>query len=76
MNIGLQVLDEDFTLILCILIKDNETPLQIAERGGHDHVVSYLLRKCFQDDVSSDSGSRLDVSTESGESIFSLPGGA
>jgi len=45
------------------LIKANETPLQIAERNGHDEVVRYLLKE-DRTEVSSDGASLVDVSKD------------
>ena len=54
--------------VLCILIKANETPLQIAERNGHDEVVRYLLKE-DRTEVSSDGVSLVDVCKD-GESTL------
>ena len=53
-----------------ILTKIDETPLQVAERLGHDHVKTYLLRLAGEvTDVQSD-GTDLDISVN-GKSYIS-----
>ena len=57
------------SLVKCIFIltKDDETPLQVAERRGHHHVKTYLLKlEGGETDVQSD-GTGVDESVD-GES--------